>query len=76
MVQRKIAGERALLEQILTAGNANNEFNIQDIGITTEAVHNAMVKFSAPFFMGMYPLEEFERIAKNVVVLVINGLKN
>ncbi|MDH5435407.1 MAG: TetR/AcrR family transcriptional regulator [Gammaproteobacteria bacterium] len=76
LVQRKIAGERALLEQILIAGNANDEFDIQNIAITTEAVHTSLVKFSAPFFMGMYPLEEFERIAKNVLVLIVNGLKS
>lgn len=76
LVQRKIAGERALLERVLTTGKANNEFSIQDIATTTEAVHTALVKFSVPFFMGMYPLEEFERIARNVVALVVNGLKN
>ena len=76
LVQRKIAGERALLEQILTAGKASNEFDIKDIATTTEAVHTSFVKFSVPLFMGMYPLEEFERIAINVVRLVVNGLKN
>ncbi len=76
LVQRKIAGERALLEQILTAGKTSNEFDIKDIAKTTEAVHTSFVKFSVPFFMSMYPLEEFERIAKNVVALVVNGLKN
>lgn len=76
LVERKIAGESALLEKILTAGMKNNEFNIQDIAVTTEAVHTVLVKFSVPIFMGMYPLDEFERIARNVVALVVNGLKN
>ena len=75
LVQRKIAGERALLEQILTAGKSTGEFDIKNIGTTTEAVHTSLVKFSVPLFMGMYPLDEFERIAKNVVALLVNGLK-
>jgi len=74
LVQAKMDSDQKLVVMILQQGKDSGEFDIDDIEMTAEAVRTATVKFCMPLFMCMYPLEEFERMAKQVVQLLLKGL--
>ena len=75
LVQKKMNRDQELVMEILRQGQAAGEFDFDDLDSTAEAVRNATVKFCMPLFMHMYPLEEFERMAKEVVQLILIGLE-
>ena len=75
LVQNKIERDQELVMEILRQGQEAGDFVIDDLNDTAEAVRNATVKFCMPLFMCMYPLEEFERMAKEVVQLLLKGLE-
>lgn len=74
IVHEKNEAEQAMLAEILAQGNSSGEFAVADVIATARTVHAATVLFNVPIFMGLYPLQEFERAAKNVVGLIIRGL--
>jgi AcrR family transcriptional regulator len=75
LVQNKINRDQELVMEILRQGQEEGDFVIDDLNRSAEAVRNATVKFCMPLFMFMYPLEEFERMAKEVVQLLLKGLE-
>ena len=75
LVQNKINRDQELVMEILRQGQEAGDFVIDDLNRSAEAVRNATVKFCMPLFMFMYPLEEFERMAKEVVQLLLKGLE-
>lgn len=74
MIQEKIESDKKLLASILLQGNTSGEFEIKDVDEMSGYVLAAVAKFTTPFFMSMFPLEELERLAKGVVALILNGL--
>ena len=74
IIQAKIENDMKLLNIILESGVQNGEFAIDDLEATSQAVLHAIVKFSVPLFMTMYPLDEFEQHARNLVALLVRGL--
>jgi AcrR family transcriptional regulator len=75
IIRKKVETEQSLIAEILSEGNRTGEFDVPDVLITAEAINLATVKFGVPIFVGLYPLDEFERKAINVVDLLIQGLK-
>ena len=75
LVQNKINRDQELVIEILRQGQEAGDFVIDDLNRSAEAVRNATIKFCMPLFMFMYPLEEFERMAKEVVQLLLKGLE-
>jgi len=65
----------SLVVRILQQGVDGDEFLIEDVNKTAAAVVKATALFSTPFFMQLYSLEQFEKMAVNVVTLIINGLR-
>jgi len=74
LVERKIERDRQFIATILQNGCDNGEFDIEDVDEMSSYVLAAIAKFSSPFFVAMYPIEELERLAKGVVALILNGL--
>ena len=74
MVQKQTDNDQAMLIKILQLGCDSNEFEIKNIDEMSSYVQAAIVKFSSPFFIEMYPVAELERLAKGVVGLILNGL--
>jgi AcrR family transcriptional regulator len=74
IVHEKVEAECALIAEILVQGNESDEFSVQNVIATAEAVHAAMVLFDVPIFMKLYPLEQFERVARAVARLLVRGL--
>ncbi len=75
MVQAKVESDRKLISVLLQKGNDSGEFEVSDVDEMAHYVLAALAKFSSPFFMTMYPLEELSRLARGVVALILNGLK-
>lgn len=73
-VHEKNKAEQALIAEILAQGNSSGEFEVTDVIATARTVHASTILFNVPTFMGLYPLQEFEQTATNVVALMIRGL--
>ena len=74
MVEYQVGSDKQFIIKILQQGCESKEFEIKDIDEMSSYVQAAIVKFSTPFFMSMYPFEELQRLAKGVVDLILNGL--
>lgn len=74
LIQNKIDSDQRLVAIVLQKGNESGEFDIDDVDEISTYVMSAIVKFSSPFFMPMFTLEELEKLAKGVVALILNGL--
>ncbi len=78
--QRKLLDQhlkniQSLISLILEKGRETKEFKFDDIEVAAEAVLNATTKFMAPSFMVLYSLKDLQRMARNVISLVVEGLK-
>jgi len=71
---RLLALNRALLSEILAAGNASSEFFIEDVIFTAEMLQSATMKFRYPQLHSKLPYEKLERELDGVVNLLLNGL--
>lgn len=74
LVHLKLEAEHALIAEILARGNQSGEFDVADVVATARSVHASLVLFEVPIFMGLYTLEQFEDMARNLVELLIRGL--
>ena len=72
--ERNIVME-GLIAEILEQGVQSGEFDVADIQTTAAAILKSNVLFTTPIFMHLYTQEEFEKMAVDVVQLIINGLK-
>ena len=71
---RILALHRALLSEILAAGNASGEFSIEDVVFTAEMLQSATMKFRYPQLHSKLPYEKLERELEGVIHLILNGL--
>ena len=71
---RILALNRALMSEILAAGNASSEFYIEDVVFTAEMIQSASMKFRYPQLHSKLPYEKLERELEGVLHLLLNGL--
>ncbi|HAH08979.1 MAG TPA: TetR/AcrR family transcriptional regulator [Alphaproteobacteria bacterium] len=71
---QQLARERALMAEILAAGNANGEFEIRDVIFTAEMIQSATMKFRYPQLFSRLTFEKLERELDGVLALILNGL--
>jgi AcrR family transcriptional regulator len=71
---KQLAHERSMLAEILSAGNASNEFAVQDVVFTAEMIQSAAMKFRYPQLHSRLPYEKLERELEGVLALLLNGL--
>ena len=71
---RILALNRALLSEILAAGNASSEFFIEDVIFTAEMLQSATMKFRYPQLHSKLPYDKLERELDGVLNLLLNGL--
>ncbi|HEC19006.1 MAG TPA: TetR/AcrR family transcriptional regulator [Gammaproteobacteria bacterium] len=64
-----------LMVELLEDGIRRGEFSIANVHDTAEAILSAITAFSMPLLMPLYSVEIFEKRAKSVVRLLLNGLK-
>lgn len=76
IVQKKLETQQGIIMEILAHGNVCGEFSVSDIANTAKTILSALTLFDVPLFVDLYPKEEFEQRAKEIVALLIRGLKN
>ena len=74
MVHKKVETEVTLIAGILEYGNKTGEFFISDIEATAISIRASLVLFDVPVYMGLYPLNKFEKIAQSLVHILVEGL--
>ena len=74
LVAQHLKELQSLLTEILSEGNKTGEFDVPDVLTSAEMILAATMKFTAPHFMTLFPLEQLEQEAKGVVQLLIRGL--
>ena len=74
LIQQKVESDKQFIKTILQQGIERKEFDVKDADEMASYVQAAIVKFSSPFFISMFPIEELEKLAKGVVALILNGL--
>jgi AcrR family transcriptional regulator len=74
LVQEQIASDQRMIKIVLEKGKESGDFVLTEINEVSGYVLAAIVKFTSPFFMAMYSLEELESVARGVVSLILNGL--
>jgi AcrR family transcriptional regulator len=74
LVGQHLKEVQALLSEILSEGNKTGEFDVPDVLNASEMILAATMKFTAPHFLSMFPLEQLKKEAEGVVQLLIKGL--
>jgi AcrR family transcriptional regulator len=75
IVHAKTRALVGLIAEILVKGNESGEFAVEDVIGNANAVYAATVLFGVPIFVNLYSMVEFEKTARNVARLIINGLR-
>lgn len=74
LANQNLARIRALLAEILSAGNAAGEFDIPDVVSAAEMIQCATMKFHYPQLFTRLALEDLERELRGVLNLVLSGI--
>lgn len=75
VVHEKLNAQQEMIMEILAYGNATEELNIKDITGTAKTILSSLILFDVPIFIGLYTKEEFEQRARNIVRLLMKGLR-
>ena len=71
----QMAKERALMAEVLSAGNAEGEFNIPDVVDAAEMIQCATMKFRYPQLWSNLPFDELMRELRGVTDLILRGVQ-
>jgi len=74
VVHDMLSDIQSMIAEILAQGNAQKEFAVENVMATAETVFAAIVPYYTPLFMHLYPLPEFERRARAIAALLVQGL--
>ena len=74
VVHAMLSNLQSMIAEILAQGNAQKEFAVENVLVTAETVFASITVFFTPLFMHLYPLPEFERLARATVALLLRGL--
>ena len=75
LVHNKVRESCSLLAEVLAQGNESGEFEVVDVVKTAETVYVALKMFHVPIFMSLYNHEELMLQVRDVVALLISGLR-
>lgn len=74
IVDQHVSNKQALLITLLKEGNQKGVFDVADPEMTAEAILTSTTLFGMPLLMPLFSREAFERKAKNLAELLLNGL--
>lgn len=74
VIHDMLATIQSMIAEILAQGNAQKEFAVENIVAMAENIFTAIAVFYTPLFMHLYPLPEFERRARAIAALLVQGL--
>ncbi|MGE0485456.1 MAG: TetR/AcrR family transcriptional regulator [Gammaproteobacteria bacterium] len=75
LVHEKLAIHHRFLAAILEQGRTAGEFDYVDAETTARDLHTVLTLFDVPLFVGLFDRAEFERRARGVVAIVLDGLR-
>ena len=75
IVLSKVESHCRLIEEIIEQGNASAEFKVADVAKTARAIHSSLTLFEVPIFLPLFTKEQFEKMAGDLVELLLMGLK-
>lgn len=75
IVLSKVESQCQLIAEIIDQGNASGEFNVADVAKTASAIHSSLTLFEVPLFLPLFTKEQFEKMASDLVELLLMGLK-
>lgn len=74
LVTEKMAVHHALIAHVLREGDAAGQLSVADPEATARLVYSAFMLFELPLFIGVLDRAEFERRARGIVALLVQGL--
>ena len=74
IVLEKLEVHYALIAQMLIKALQEGEIRCEDISGTAKYIYSAFAIFDVPLFVGFYSKQEYEKRAKGIVQLLMNGL--
>ncbi len=74
VVHEMLSTLQSMVAEILAQGNAQKEFALENVVASAETVFTAIAVFYTPLFMHLYPLPEYERRARAMAALLVQGL--
>lgn len=75
IVNQHMQIKKELLIKLIEQGNVSGEFDVLEPPQAAKAILDAITIFDVPTFMSMYSLEHMEHKAKNLVALLLSGLR-
>ncbi len=75
LVERHRDVQNGFMSKILSEGNRSGEFKIANVDQAANAIYAMTTKYRLPHFIKNVTLGELEQEARNVVALMIQGLK-
>lgn len=75
VVHEKLNAQQGMIMEILAHGNVSGELDVKDIAGTAKTILSSLVLFDVPIFIGLFTKEEFEQRARDVVRLLMKGLR-
>lgn len=75
IVQNYMEKERSFLSEILSEGIRSGLYKVSDVMETAKWIQASLIKFIAPRYMDAFSLEELQKEATGVTVLLTRGLK-
>ncbi len=74
LIHEMLSNIQSRIAEILAQGNAQEEFAVDNVMATAESVFSAISTYYNPLMMHLYPLPEFERRARAMAKLLVQGL--
>lgn len=75
IVLSKVESQCLLIAEILKQGNESGEFDVEDVMTTARTIYSSLTLFEVPIFLPLFTQQQFEEMAKNLVALLLKGLK-
>ncbi len=74
IVLSNVESQCALIAEIIEQGNATGEFDVSDVEKTAGAIYSSLTLFEIPIFLPLFSKEQFEKMARDLVELLLLGL--
>jgi len=75
MIVHNVKAQVALISEILAYGNETGEFDIDDVVKQADTIYSTLLLFDVPIFLLLFTREQFEDKAKNIVMLIVEGIR-
>lgn len=75
IVLSKVESQCELIAEIIKQGNQSGEFDVAEVMKTARTIYSSLTLFEVPLFLPLFTQEQFEEMARNLVELLLVGLR-